>query len=262
MPVAPRPAVARPAVALLALGAAALAACDAAPGLAAEAARPTLAGVTVAPLAVTLGTDAPTAAVPLAVEGVLDGEGPVSVRVLVRYAETDSLVTSVEAAVDPGPFRVEAPVVLPRGATGDYAVRVSTAGADGRAGDQAAAVLRFAAGNLGPPTVTVAPADAVARPTGAATATVPIVATVADPDGRANVAVVVARLPEAEGGGLVRRLYDDGEDADRTAGDGRYTASPIVVTSAFEPGTYVLEVVAFDRAGAASAPAPFSFTVR
>lgn len=253
MPVAFRPAVALCAVALWG--------CDAAPGFAAEVARPTFADVAVTPVAFALDTDAPTVAVPLAVAGTLEGEGPVSVRVLVRYAETDSLVTSVEETVQPGAFRVEAPVTLPRGATGDYAVRVTTAGADGRAGDQAAAVLRFDATNLGGPTVTVATAAPVSRPSGSATVNVPIVATVGDPDGRANVAVVFAQVPEADGGGFLGRLFDDGDGADDTADDGEYSAS-VVVTSDFEPGTYQLEVVAVDRAGAASAPAPFSFTVR
>ena len=250
------PVALRPAVALLAM---LVAGCDAAPGFADAARRPTLAEVAISPLAATLDTDAPTATVPLAVSGTLDADAPVEVRVLVRWAETDSLVADVQEEVGPGGFRVEAPVVIPRGAVGDYSVRVSTEAADGRAGDQASAVLRFAAASLGPPTVTVAAPAPVARPAGNATVTADVVATVTDPDGRANIAFVVLQLPEE--GGVIGRLFDSGEGSDAVAGDGRYSAG-LVVTSAFEPGIYPLEVVAVDRAGEASAPAHVALTVR
>ncbi len=191
MPVALRPAVA---LALIAL-----AGCDAAPGFADEVRRPTLAQVAISPAAFALDSDAPRATVPLAVTGTLDADGPVEVQVLVRYAETDSLVIETVAEVAAGAFRVEAPVVLPRGATGEYSVRVTTEGADGRAGDQASAVLRFQSANLGPPVVTVNQPNAVGRPTGTATVRVPLVATVTDPDGRENVRAVVV-LDAANGG--------------------------------------------------------------
>ena len=234
--------------------------CDAAPGFAPEVRPPTLGAVAITPEAFALDGDAPTATVPLVVEGSLDAEGQVEVVVLVRYAETDSLVTEVTAEVpDGGAFRVEAPFTVPRGATGDYGVRVATEGADGRAGDQAAAVVRFAIENLGPPTVTVNAPAAVARPAEGETASVPIRATVSDPDGRAHVAVVLAQLPD--GGGTLGRLFDDGANEDEEAGDGVYSAA-VVVTPDFEPGTYALELVAIDRAGAESAPAPFTFEVR
>ena len=250
------PVALRSVVALVALT---LAGCDAAPGFADEVPRPILAEVAITPAAFSLDGDAPTATVPLAVSGTLDAEGAVEVRVLVRYAETDSLVTEASAEVAGGAFRVEAPVTIPRGATGEYSVRVTTEGADGRAGDQAAAVLRFDAANLGPPVVAVNTPSAVTRPTGTRTVTVPLVATVTDPDGRANVLVVVAQVPD--GGGVIGRLFDDGENQDQTADDGRYSAG-IVVDASFEPGTYALEIVAIDRAGAESAPAPYTFTVQ
>ena len=256
MPVALRPAVALPA--LLAL-ATLVVGCDAAPGFADAVRQPTLAEVSISPLAVSLDTDAPTAAVPLTVSGTVDADAPVEVRVLVRWAETDSLVADVEQEVSPGAFSVEAPVVIPRGALGDYSVRISTEAADGRAGDQASAVLRFAAASLGPPTVTVAAPGPVTRPTGTATETADVVATVSDPDGRANIAFVVLQLPE--GGGVIGRLFDGGEGSDDQAGDGRYSAG-LVIDADFEPGGYALEVVAVDRAGEASAPAPFTLTVR
>ncbi|WP_420456619.1 choice-of-anchor X domain-containing protein [Rubrivirga sp.] len=250
------PVALRPVVALVALT---LAGCDAAPGFADEVPRPALADVALTPTAFALDTDAPRATVPLAVTGTLDAQGPVEVRVLVRYAETDSLVTETVAEVAGGAFRVEAPVVLPRGAVGPYSVRVTTEGADGRAGDQASAVLDFAAANLGPPTVVASAPGSVARPAEGRVARLPFTATVTDPDGRENVRAVVAVDPET--GGVIGRLFDDGEESDATADDGRYTAV-IEVTADFEPGTYALDLVAIDRAGAQSEPAPYAFTVR
>ena len=253
------PVALRPAVALLAV---ALWGCDAAPGFATEARLPTLAEVAVSPLAFALDTDARTATVPLAVTGTLDAEGPVEVVVLVRYAETDSLVSQTAAEVQPGAFRVDAPTVIPRGAIGEYSVRVATEGADGRSGDQAAAVFRFAAENLGRPSVRVNTPAAVVRPSGTTVVRVPLVAAVTDPDGRENIAAVFAVDPES--GGVISRIYDDGPAngaSDETADDGRYTAA-LEIRSDFEPGTYELAIVAVDRYGAQSEPAPYTFTVR
>ena len=250
MPVALRPVVAMVVIAL--------AGCDAAPGFADETRQPSFADAQITPLAFALEGDAARGSVPLAVTGVLEADAPVEVLVVVRYAETDSLVTEVAFEVEPGAFRVDAPISLPRGATGDYSVRVSTEGADNRAGDQLAAVLRFQAASLGPPSVTVASAAAIDRPTGTTVRTVPIVATVTDPDGRENIALVFAQVPE---GGVIGELFDSGRDSDETADDGIYSAG-VQVDASFEPGTYALEVVAVDRAGTASDPAPFTFTVR
>ena len=258
MPVARR---GRPApLVLLTLLGAALAACDAEPGLPVEAALPVIESVRVTPARDSLETAAPTAAVPLAVEAVLGGEGPITVRVLVRYAETDSLAGRAEAEVAPGAVRVEVPLTLPRGATGSYEVEVSTEGPDGRPGDQAAAVFQFAATNLGPPVVVGVNRPAPrTRPAGRDTVQVPILATVSDPDGLANVAAVIAR--EIESGATIGRLFDDGDGTDDAADDGVYSGA-IVVGSDFEPGTYSFEVVGIDRARAVSDPAVFTFTVQ
>ncbi|MEM0961487.1 MAG: hypothetical protein AAGK21_02955, partial [Bacteroidota bacterium] len=137
----------------------AVAGCDAAPGLADEVRRPTLADVTLSPVSFALDTDAATAEVPLVVSGDLDSEGLVQALILVRYEETDSLVAEVAAEIPTsGRFEIPAPFAVPRGAIGDYSVRLSTQGEDGRAGDQAVTVLQFSAQNLGAPAASVAPA--------------------------------------------------------------------------------------------------------
>ena len=260
MPVARR---GRPApLFLLTLLGVALGACDAEPGLPVESALPTIESVRVTPVRDSLETAAPTAAVPLAVEAVLGGEGPITVRVLVRYAETDSLAGQATAEVAPGAVRVEVPLTLPRGATGSYDVDVSTEGPDGRPGDRASAVFRFAATNLGPPAVTVeAPASVPLGANGVAELTVTVVVT--DPDGLAN--VIAAGLREAGAEGIAVRLFDRGstpqqQSADEVAGDGRYTET--IRISGVEPGEIMLEAVAVDRAGAVSAPVPFTVTVQ
>lgn len=235
--------------------------CDADPGFPTEAARPTLANVEIAPTQDSLATDAPSTTVPLTLQADLGGEGPVEVRVVVRYQETDSLVASTWAEVEPGPVQIEVPLTLPRGATGDYRVQVVTEGPDGRAGDEAAAVFHFAAASLGPPVVTdVSFPRTVARPASGSRST-PLVATVADPDGRENVAVVA--LVEPATGAVIGRLYDLGRDnggTDETAGDGRFSAG-LQIFADTEPGTYQLAVVAIDRAEGTSAAVPFTFTV-
>ena len=263
MPVAPRrlPARALPVAcaALLAVGAAG---CDAEPGFPTETARPTLSNVEITPTRDSLVTDAPTATIPLQVRAELGGEGRMGVRVLVRYEETDSLAAAAAVEAEAGALQVDVPLTLPRGATGDYRVQVATEGADGRAGDQAAAVLHFDAASLGPPVVTdVSFPSTITRPTSGSTST-PLVVTVTDPDGRANVAVVA--LVDPETGGVIGRLYDGGRAggaSDAVAGDGRYSAG-LQVFSDTEPGTYVLDVVAIDRAETVSAPVSFTFTIQ
>ena len=238
----------------------ALAACDAEPGLPPDVGRPVFESVRVTPVRDSLATSAATAAVPLAVEGVLGG-APATVRVLVRYAETDSLVAEAEAEVAPGAFRVEVPLVLPRGATGAYEVDVTTEGPDGRLGDRASAVLQFAAASLGPPTVRVEAETSVQIDDGVAEFTVTAVVT--DPDGLANVVAVGLRQAGTEGIGF--RLFDRGrtvnrESADEVAGDGRYRER--VAIPGAQPGVLELEVVAVDRAGTVSEPASFTVTLR
>ena len=258
-------------VLMLALG---LAACDTAPGGVARAARPVVTSVAITPLQDSLETDALVAEVPLTVALALEGEGPIRVFVLVRYAEavrysrsgstpgSDSLVASRTETVEPGRVELSIPLRVPRGATGDYAITVVTEGPDGRTGDEATARFHFKAASLGPPSVSVsAPASVTAPAPGRRPARLPIVVTASDPDGRENVRLVLLRDSE---GFVLGRIYDEGPNGrsdDDTAGDGRFSGS-LQIPSGFPEGTYGLEAVAVDRAGEVSEPAPFTFTVQ
>lgn len=238
-----------------------LAACDDAPGLPNEAARPAITAFALTPGQDSLATDARTASVPLQATFTLAGDGPIRVRALVRYAGTDTLVASEDVRVEPGAVTLDLPLTLPRGATGDYAVEVSTEGPDRRAGDGARGVFRFRAASLGPPVVTgVEAGTSVTRPTSSTgVVRLNVVAVVTDPDGRENIAAVVLQQP---GVGILGELSDGGRDrGDQTADDGRYSGS-LQFTRDTPPGTYTLEAVAFDRAGEASVPVAFTFTVQ
>ena len=266
------PRVALPTAALAALLAlTTLAACDAAPGLPAEVRRPSVTAFALTPAEDSLATSAMTATVPLVLTATLAGEGRIVVRALVRYAESpsggapDTLAAEARVEAEPGEVRIELPLTLPRGATGDYAVTLTTEGADGRTGDGASAVFRFRAASLGPPAVTgVTAASSVTRPAADRPAVrFPVSADVTDPDGLANVTVVA--LFDASGG-LVALLYDEGgagrSPTDAAAGDGRYTTSALGVTAETPAGTVELSAVAFDRAGGQSEPFPFTFEIR
>ena len=236
--------------------------CDSAPGAVERAARPVIAAIEVTPLSDSLETAAPTADIPLTVRLTLEGTGPIAVRVLVRYAETDTLVTSSLETVEPGAVELAVPVTLPRGAIGDYILSVVTEGPDGRAGDEATARFRFKASSLGPPSVTVQVPTTISAPaSGAQPARLPIVATATDPDGRENVALVLIQDVD---GFVLGRIYDEGPNGrsdDATARDGRYSGS-LQIPPGFPAGTYTLAATAVDRAGELSDPAPFTFTVQ
>ncbi|MFN3597514.1 MAG: hypothetical protein ACK41D_09625 [Rubricoccaceae bacterium] len=239
----------------------AVAACDNAPGPRDPVGTPpALSGFAAAPLEVFLDSPAPFAEVPLALSAdVRGGEGVVTVRYLVRYQGTDTLVAQGTQPAAAGRTTIDVPLRLPRGAIGDYAITVTTEDAAGRVGDRAAATLRFGATSLGPPVVSqVTVPPRTARPATGQT-TLRIIATVDDPDGRANIARVDLRAPGA--GNVLAQLSDDGRTAgDQTARDGRYTVA-LSVTPTTAAGPYAFEVVARDRAGLASAPAAVTFVI-
>ncbi len=257
----PWPVATRIVAVLLAAGA--LAACDSAPGLPAADARPSVTAFALTPVTDSLGTDARTADVPLQLTLTLVGTGPIRVRALVRYAGTDTLVAVVTATAAPGPVTLDVPIVVPRGAIGDYSVTVATEGPDRRAGDGASGVFRFRASSLGPPAVAgvTAPASITAPTRQGNTAQLTVVVAATDPDGRENLAVVVLEQP---GVGVIGQLSDRGRgdgSGDATAGDGRYSGA-LLIPFGFPPDTYTLNAIAIDRSGQASEPVSFTFTVQ
>ena len=234
--------------------------CDTAPGLPDESDRPGLSALSISPTQDSLETSAARTTVPVVVTGTLAGQGTITVRTLVRYAETDTLVAEITSNEAPGTFEQSVPLSLPRGATGEYAISVTTEGPDGRAGDEGSAVFHFKAASLGAPSLTLEVGTTVVRQANRSV-TLPIVAVVTDPDGRENIATVIIRFPD---GGVIGQLLDEGRtsrSSDAVADDGRYSGG-ISVTPATPAGSYTLEVLAVDRAGQESAPASFTFAVQ
>jgi hypothetical protein len=236
-----------------------LSACDAAPGLPDEAARPRLGSVSISPAEDSLATSAAFADIPLVLDGVLAADAPVTLRALVRYTDTDTLVAELTREVPAGAFQLSVPLRVPRGAIGSYAVSLHTESASGVAGDEAAAVFTFKASSLGGPLVSNVSVPASVTRGATRAVSVPIVATVTDPDGLANLATVLLLTD----GAALGRLFDEGRTSrstDERAGDGRYTAA-LSIPPGLAPGTYGFEVEAVDRSGLRTS-APFTLTVQ
>jgi hypothetical protein len=252
-------------VALVVAALATLAACDTAPGAPAVLPEPpALAGFAVSPDTFFLAGGAAEAAIPLVLSGAVTspGGGPVTVRYLARRQGDDTLaVEGAVAVAAAGAFQAADTLRLPRGASGLYLVEAVAEGADGRAGGRAAALVRFAIEPLGPPVigeVTLTPPTVTPPATGSAD--VRVVATVTDPDGRANLGYVAL---QPAGGGPQLPLSDGGpvsQSGDATAEDGRYTVT-LEIGAGAEPGQYPFEVVARDREGLVATPFPVTITV-
>lgn len=195
-----------------------------------------------------------------------EGDGGVTVQYVVRRQfESGALAEGALAPVD-GRYAGEASFVVARGAVGLYVVTVVASGAGG-VGNEATALLRYTAEDLGPPTVASASVDPnpVTVP-GAFT----VSAQVADPDGLANVARVVLAS-----GGAEFALCDDGgagtcgfggtdlpsPSGDAAAGDGRFSRR-FSVPAGSGTGDVGFTVQAFDRAGQASEAVPLIVTLQ
>jgi hypothetical protein len=245
-----------------------LAGCDEAPGPPALISEPpTVSDLQLTPSLFAYDGDADSVRVPIQLSVAVDeGDGGATVRYVVRR-QFES-VALVEGALTPadGRYTGEAAFTVPRGAVGLYAVTVVASGAGG-VGNEATALLRYAAEDRGAPTVAGAAVDPnpVSVP-GAFTVT----AQVADPDGLANVARVVLGS-----GGAEFALCDDGgrgscgfggtdlpaPSGDATADDGRYSRR-FQIPEGAGTGDIGFTVQAFDRAGQASEPVELIVTLQ
>lgn len=247
---------------------AALAACDDAPGPPPLfPAPPAIVDLDVTPLVFAYtGTDA-TVTIPLTFSAAVDeGDGGVTVLYVVRRQFENEPLAQGTLAPEGGRYTGSASFEVARGEVGLYVVTVVAAGTGG-VGNEATALVRYTADDLGPPVVVTAAADPnpVPRP-GAFTVT----AEVSDPDGLANVARVVL-----SGGGAEFQLCDDGDAGvcgfggtdfpspsnDGQAGDGRFSRR-FSIPAEQEPGPYDFTVRAYDLAGQASDPFPLTVVVQ
>lgn len=158
-----------------------------------------------------------------------------------------------EGQLDPAEgsfFENTVEVTIPRGEIGLYTVIVYAVGAGGSLSNDVRGNLRVFGEGEPPVIETVAAPDTLQLPAaGEDPALLPLVATVSDPDGLANVNRV--QFWNAAAPATRFDMFDDGEDGDQTAGDGQYTRI-VEIASSNEPGTTTIRFQATDRAGLAS----------
>ncbi|PIQ60949.1 MAG: hypothetical protein COV99_10105 [Bacteroidetes bacterium CG12_big_fil_rev_8_21_14_0_65_60_17] len=151
-------------------------------------------------------------------------------------------------------------VTLPAGTAGSFPVVVTASDARGSVGNKLVGRLDVTGSSAPPEIVDIDMPDTAQRPTaGQPPVTIPIVATVTDPDGRAN----IARVEVVVNGSVTLLLCDDGDrgtcnagfgsSGDETAGDGRYTLTiALAAENAAGPNSFTFKAV--DRTGLESAP--------
>ena len=245
-----------------------LAGCDEAPGPPAlVSAPPAVSDLQLTPSTFEYTGDADTVQVPLQLSVAVDaGDGVSSVRYVVRRQFESGVLAEGELAPADGRYAGTTSFAVARGAVGLYIVTVTAFGAGG-VGNEATALLHYAAEDRGPPVVTgasvnpnpvVAPSDFT------------VSAQVSDPDGLANVARVVL-----SSGGAEFALCDDGNEGscglggtdlpspsgDAAAGDGRFSRK-FSVPAGSGTGDIGFTVQAFDRAGQASEPVQLIVTLQ
>ncbi len=146
-------------------------------------------------------------------------------------------------------------VTLPAGTAGSFPVVVTASDARGAIGNKLVGRLDVTGSNAPPEIVAIDMPDAVQRPAaGQPPVSIPIVATVSDPDGLAN----IARVEVIVNGGVTLLLCDDGDrgtcnagfgsSGDETRGDGRFTLT-IALAAENAAGPNSFEFKAVDRTG-------------
>ncbi len=199
----------------------------------------------------------------------LDGDLE-SVRFLVQppFSGTETVAAGEMTPAGEGRFTATATVEIPKSDVGVYSVIVFAVDRAGQMSNQARGTFAFEATGEPPVIEEVELPERVTRPApGEDPVLIPIVATVSDPDGLANVARVEMEVVSA---GIVLQLCDDGGDGacntgfgssgDETAGDGRFTLT-IQLDSSNAPGETTFEFRAIDRAGLESETVTRTITV-
>lgn len=233
-----------------------LSACDSGPGTtSAEAEPPVVSDFSFNPQEIGTGLgDEEIVTFPLTMRVAVDPRGTEldEVAFLVR-APSVGAEPVAEGQLDPADgsfFEGTVEISIPRGEIGLYTVIVYAVGAGGSLSNDVRGNLRVFGEGEPPVIENVAAPDTLQRPApGEDNALLPLVVTVSDPDGLANVNRVEFWNASAPASRF--DMFDDGEGGDETAGDGQYTRV-VEITSSNEPGTTTIRFQATDRAGLAS----------
>lgn len=243
-------------------------ACDSAPGPSDSNPRPpVVSDFSYAPQAVLVDQLPPSQ--------IVDGKAQVSLSLRVSVRDEDGDLAGVQFLVQApgntdepvasgdlqaeggGVYAITTPLALPIAEVGNYTVVVYATDAAGQLGNEMLGTLSLVAQG-GPPVIEqVEMPDRVQRPApDQPPVLIPIIATVSDPDGLANIARV-AFIPR---GGTAIQLCDDGpetacgsvtDSGDAVAGDGRFTII-VQLENTNAPGVRTFDFQATDRTGLTS----------
>jgi hypothetical protein len=243
-------------------------ACDTAPGPSdPDAHPPVVSDLSYAPQAVLVDQLPPSQ--------IVNGAAQVSLSLQVSVRDEDGDLAAVQFVVQPpgldstpvaagdlqaqggSVYTATVPLSLPIAAVGNYTVVVYATDATGQLGNEVLGTLSLVASG-GPPVIEqVEMPDRVQRPApGQPPVLIPIIATVSDPDGLAN----IARVAFTPQGGTAIQLCDDGpevacggvsDSGDAVAGDGRFTIT-VQLENTNAPGVRTFDFQATDRTGLTS----------
>ena len=174
--------------------------------------------------------------------------------------KSPSAAESIAPVTENGTFTTTIELVLPTAETGTYTVKVYASDLEGQLGNQATGSLMVFASSSPPVIEDVDMPDTVSRPNqGEPPILIPIVATVSDPEGLANILRVETVV---NGAGPPLFLCDDGgigecnsgsQSGDIVAGDGLFTLT-IRLDASNSAGSNEFVFTAYDRSGLASEP--------
>lgn len=241
----------------------ALTSCDSVPGVTdPTASSPVVSGIQVTPDVLALdqlGGEGETVTAQITVSAdVTDADKDLTAAfVLIRSSSPGQAPLAQEEVPlgNDGRFTLRLDLTVPRASGGQFVVTVFAADAAGNISNTAYGSIRVSGESAPPEIIAVDMPDQVTRPAvGQPPISIPILATVSDPDGLENVAFVEVIV----NGAATLRLCDDGgsgtcnngfgSSGDVAAGDGVFTLT-IQLDSSNAAGTNSFEFTAVDRTG-------------
>lgn len=187
-----------------------------------------------------------------------DGDGDLAMlyAVIQDPAAGGSKIGSSEMSLPGnGNYILKMPVDFPEGSIGSYQVVVFASDTGGRMSNRLIGQVEIVAGSLPPVIGSIDIPSSITRPaSGQPPILIPIVVSVSDPDGAANVLgvdIVVnggSTLKACDDGGQLVCNVGFGSSGDATAGDGKYTLT-IQLNSDNAAADYQFDFTAIDRSG-------------